>query len=180
MGEKDTMTKEAFADMLRSGKPNTRGRTEEVVALVEKQPDRMEELYQCYFDDNEWVRMRTSGSMKRVWRAHPDWVMPYIDRFLEDVCHIDQASAQWTMADCFRELAERLTPDQRKRAIEEVKIYLESSEDWIVLNSAMQTLAEYIVYDPKLANWLRPHLRRMIHDPRKSISKRAIRLLKEV
>ena len=50
------------------------GRTLEVVEAVLASPDRMEELYQSYFSDDEIVRLRTSSSIKRVFHTHPEWL----------------------------------------------------------------------------------------------------------
>lgn len=86
---------ESFRTMLTGGHPNSLGRTLEVVLET---PDRMEELYQCYFSDDEIVRLRTSSSIKRVFHTHPEWFDEYADRLLSEISQIDQPSTKWTLA----------------------------------------------------------------------------------
>ena len=57
---------EAFEDMLTGGHPNSLGRTVEVVEMVLANPDRFDELFNCYKSDNAVVRLRTSNAMKRI------------------------------------------------------------------------------------------------------------------
>jgi len=98
---------EKFVEML-AGATNTLGRTEEAVALVLQSPERIEELYQCYFQPDEWVRLRVSSSFKRLWRADPDLVEPYIPGFIADVSKIDQPSANWTFSQLCLEMQDHL------------------------------------------------------------------------
>ena len=62
-------------------------------------PALVEELFACCAD--EVVRLRMSNAMKRVEPARHDLLVPYIDRFLTEIGALDQASAQWTLADQF-------------------------------------------------------------------------------
>jgi hypothetical protein len=49
------------------------------------------------------------------------------------------------------------------------------TDDWIVLNQTLETLADWARTDKKLRTWLKPHIERLIADPRKTVSKRAIK-----
>ena len=60
---------ESFEQMLTGGHPNSLGRTIEVVEIVLADRERLEELYRCYFSNDEVVRLRTSNGMKRVAKA---------------------------------------------------------------------------------------------------------------
>ena len=90
---------------------------------------------------------------------------------------MDQASAQWTLAEIFRAMVDEMTPAQKAGALALMKRNLAEHNDWIVLNHTMQTLAEWAVADEKLRQWLLPHLHRLRGERRKSIAKRATRLL---
>jgi hypothetical protein len=169
--------REAFAAMLTGGHPNSLGRTVEVVDIVLADRDQLEDLFNCYHSDDEIVRLRTSNAMKRVSRAQPTWVIPYIDRFLSEVAEIDQPSAQWTLGQLMLELDEYLTDAQRERAKTVLKHNLTHYDDWIVLNNTIETLATWAQDDPDLLAWLRPHLERLAGDTRKSVAKRANRWL---
>jgi hypothetical protein len=114
--------------------------------------------------------------MKRIWREHPDWIVPYIDRFLTQVAAIPQPSAQWTVAQLVDELQERLTTDQRQEAKNVLKRNLDATRDWIVINESLKPLGQWAETDADLRAWLEPRLARLAADPRKSVSKNAARL----
>lgn len=167
---------EPFVEMLR-GATNTLGRTEEVATLVLDSPSRAQELYDCFFQPDEWVRMRTASVSKRVWRAKPELFSPFIQSWVDDVSAIDQASTRWTFAQMCEECNGLLTDEQRDQCIEIVATYLETQTDWMVLNSSMPPLAMWAKDSPALEQRIRPHLERLSHDERKSVAKRAAKAL---
>ena len=174
------MAVEKFGDMLTGGHPNSLGRTIEVVDIVFDNRKRLDELYNCYFSDDEVVRLRTSNAMKRISREKPEWLVPYIDKLINVISKIDQASTQWTLANLFETLSTDMTPVQMKKAKEILKRNLESHDDWIVLNNTMQTLGNWALEDGKLKEWLAPHLDKLSNDNRKSVSGRAKKMMKKL
>lgn len=168
---------ESFETMLTGGHPNSLGRTIEVVDIVLANRERLQELYACYFSADEVVRLRTSNALKRVSREHPEWLVPYIDKFINEISKIDQASTQWTLALLFQGLESYMTADQKLKATGIMKRNLEFHKDWIVLNNTMATLAEWSNSDDALKQWLKPQLERLRHDRRKSVSGKAKKLL---
>ncbi len=171
------MSADRFSEMLTGGHPNSLGRTEEVVSQVLRDKARLSELYDCYFEDDEVVRLRTSSAFKRIAKQQPDWLVSYVDRFTSDVAEIDQASKQWTLAQLFGLLVTQMTPTQRAAAVKVMQRNLERSQDWIVLNLTMQTLAVWATTDTRQAQWLVPQLKKLSSDSRKSVAKRARKLL---
>lgn len=167
---------EPFVEMLRGAKNNL-GRTEEVVAIVLADHARLDEVHQLFFQDDEWVRLRASSSWKRIWRAEPEWALPYLDSWINEVSKLDQPSVQWTFAQLCLELDELLTARQRATARNRLKSYLEGSADWIVLNSTMPTLTHWAGDRPELAAWLEPRLKKLSKDTRKSVASRASKSL---
>ncbi len=166
-----------FAAQLAGGHPNSLGRTVEVVDLVLADRSRLAELYRCYFSDDEVVRLRTSSALKRITTEHPDWTMEFMDRLQTEIAALDQASAQWTLALLF-DLTETLqSPSQRASSVAIMKRNLTQNDDWIVLNTTMQVLHEWSLDDAQLQAWLVPHLEGLTRDRRKSVAKRATKLL---
>lgn len=165
------MTK--FEVMLTGGHPNSLGKTIEVVGLVLKKPSRLQELYACYQSDDETVRMRVSNAMKRIEKERQYLIVPYIDKFLDEVSTIKQASAQWTLAQLFLRLSLAMSPEQFKQAEKLLKRNLAKHDDWIVLTMTMETLVTWATKDSKLKRWLKPHLTRLAEDSRKAVAKKA-------
>lgn len=163
----------ALETLLKGGHPNSLGRTVEVVDIVLADTTRFAELFECYTSNDETVRLRVSNAMKRVEAQRHDLLVPYINRLLTEIGDLDQASAQWTLADLFKTLASDMTADQRLAALSIMKRNLAHHSDWIVLNRTMDTLVSWARSDKALTEWLLPHLDRLAKDPRKSVSTRA-------
>jgi hypothetical protein len=134
---------EPFAAILAvGGKANSLGRANEVTETVLGDHDRLEELYQCLFADDAWVRMRAADSLEKICRVHPDWLAPYIDRIAGELASSEQASIQWHIAQIYRQVS--LTPAQKAFAILWLKARLASTDvDWIVAANVLDTLAQF-------------------------------------
>lgn len=169
-----------FEEVLTGGHPNSLGRTVEVVDAVLADRSRLDGLYKCYFTSDEVVRLRVSSAMKRVTIEKPEWTMDFIEGLQSDIAAIDQASTQWTLALIFDLLADRLSPDQRSRAIDIMQGNLAHHADWIVLNNSMKVLGKWAKNDPDLARWLLPHAQRLVEDSRKSVASNAQKLLAQL
>lgn len=135
--------KEAFAEMLTvGGKSNSLGRVNEVIDLVLRDKPRIDELYDCLFDDDAWLRMRAADALEKVCRQHPDWIVPYIDRFSTELATSGQASIQWHLAQIYAQV--ELTDSQKLFAISWLKRLLSTTQvDWIVAANAMITLVQF-------------------------------------
>ena len=166
-----------FETRLTGGHPNSLGNTIEVVEEVLAENDLFDELFNCYFSTDEIVRLRVSNAMKRLCRADKSLLIPYIDRFLNEISQIDQPSTKWTLANLFELLDKDFSPQQFVSAKSIIKKNLADETDWIVLNNSMETLAKWSKADEALKDWLYPHLERLSDDSRNSVSKRAKKLL---
>ena len=171
------MTSGTFESMLSGGHPNSLGRTLEVVEIILSEPDKLDELYSCYSSSDEVVRLRTSSVFKRISEKHSDWLAPFIDRFIDEVSNINQASAQWTLAILFNNLSELLSTRQLAKATDVLKRNLCSNDDWIVLNFTMKTLGTWSASNQALKRWLLPELNKLSKDRRKSVARNAKKLL---
>lgn len=165
-----------FEAMLSGGHPNSLGRTEDVVDQVLSDRARMVELYQCYFSKDEVVRLRVSSAFKRLTIKHSDWTMEFMDDLQGEIAAIDQASTQWTLAILFDLTSDLMSAPQKERALEIMKNNLAHHDDWIVLNTTMNVLADWAKGNAELARWLQPHLDRLVADKRKSVSGKARKL----
>ncbi len=171
---------ETFEEMLSGGHPNSLGRTLEVVEIVLKDKSKFEDLFNCYFSDDEVVRLRVSNAIKRVAREHIGWLAPYIDRFLDEISTINQASTQWTLAQLFLLLENHLSASQRAKAIAVMQRNLDENTDWIVQNTHIETLSIWAKDDKELRQWLIPRLEKLAKNTRKSVANRARKQLKSL
>lgn len=162
-----------FEQRLTGGHPNSLGNTIEVVDEVLGRPESFDELFNCYISKDEVVRLRVSNAMKRICKANKSLLLPYINRFLNEISKIDQASTKWTLAQLFLMLEKDLSEGQFNKALEVMKNNLANHHDWIVLNQTMDTLGKWTKKDESLKKWLQPHLKRLSQDERKSVSKKA-------
>lgn len=166
-----------FEERLKGGHANSLGNTVEIVEEVLNDSALFEELFNCYFSEDEVVRLRTSNAMKRIGKVDKTYLIPYIDRFLDEISKIDQASTQWTLAQLFLLLEKEITEVQKQKATQIMKYNLENHNDWIVLNQTMETLFKWSKKEEALKVWIQPHLVRLSKDERKSVSKRALKYL---
>ena len=134
---------EKFASMLVvGGKSNSLGRTDEVIEAVLNDKRRLEELYECTFDEDAWVRMRAIDAIEKIGGEKQDWLIPYIDKFQSELAPSDQPSILWHLAQIYRQIS--LTPSQKINAITWLKKVLSSPEiDWIVAANCMKTLVQF-------------------------------------
>jgi hypothetical protein len=171
---------EDFETALSGGHPNSLGRTIEVVDAVLADRSLLGDLYQCYFSSDEVVRLRVASAMKRMAIAEPGWVMDYMDGLQSDIAAIDQPSVQWTLALIFDATVDHLSAAQRRRAVEIMKQNIAHRDDWIVLNNSMKVLGRWAMDDTALAEWLRPHAKRLKDDRRTSVASSARKLLERI
>lgn len=134
---------EKFVDMLAvGGKSNSLGRANETVELVLNDKSRLEELYDCVFAEDAWVRMRAIDSIEKICRVRPAWVEPYIDRFQDQLTTSTQPSIQWHLSQMFGEV--ELSDKQKNFTITWLNELLVSKDiDWIVAANAMKTLFQF-------------------------------------
>lgn len=162
---------------LTGGHPNSLGNTVEVVESVLADPSQFRELFDCYFSEDEVVRLRVSNAMKRICRERKELLLPYLNRFLKEISLIDQASAQWSLAQLYKMLEKDMTTDQLQMAKQHLINNLKNHNDWIVLNMTMDTLAHWALNDELLKDAILPHLQRISGDPRKSVASKANKML---
>ncbi|MEM9076929.1 MAG: hypothetical protein AAGC43_07810 [Bacteroidota bacterium] len=166
-----------FEDRLTGGHPNSLGNTIEVVEEVLQNPSLFDDFFNCYFSKDEVVRLRVSNGMKRICKTDKSIILPYVDRLLNEISKIDQASTKWTLAQLFLMLEKDLSEPQKSSAQKILQENLTTHSDWIVLNQTMETLGEWAKKDEGLQKWLFPHLKQLAQDERKSVSKRASKIM---
>ena len=175
---KRTAPRGDIEQMLSGGNPRSLHGVDQVIAAALVDASALEALFECLFCADAVVRMRAGDALEKIARVRPALIAPYTGRLLSDVADVDQPSVQWHLAQILTEI--ELTPDQRASAIGMLKRNLGRYEDWIVLNLTLDALAQFARDDPELRRELVPILRRHQTDPRKSVAKRATKLLAQL
>lgn len=175
------MTTDHTPDMqvrLTGGDPRSIAGVAEVVELLAREPVRVGELVACVLEtDDLIIRMRAADALEKVCRAAPDVVQPYVETILDAISLIDQPSVMWHVAQMLDEVD--LSDSQLQRAVAIVRANLERSDDWIVLNCSLQTLASFARRDASLGVVVREQIARFLQDRRRSLASRARKLQRE-
>lgn len=171
---------ETFRSMLAvGGKSNSLGRAEEVVEVVSKDRARLDELYECLFAEDPWVRMRAVDALEKVCRKHPEWLVSYIDKLQGEIATSSQASIQWHLAQIYAQV--ELTKSQQAFATQWLKQLLAKNDiDWIVSANAMDTLVGFARRGLLPAAEVVPLLKAQQGHKSNAVIKRASKLLDEL
>lgn len=149
-----------------------------VIDAVLHDPSRVNELFECIKDDDEYVRMRASDALEKVCRADPSIVQPLKTRVLHEMSAIDQPSVQWHYAQIVDKL--QLNPQEIVEVIRKLQSNFETYDDWITRNITMEVLGNFAIHDDALSAYLMPKLEKLTKDKKISISTRAKKILKEL
>ena len=127
---------------MEGGHANSLGRVNDVIELVLRDKSRLDELYNCLFHDDAWVRMRAADTLEKICRTHPDWLVSYIDRIQKELSASTQASIRWHVAQIYEQVP--LTDKQKEHAQTWLASLLSDKDaDWIVAANAMDTLVKF-------------------------------------
>jgi len=164
-----------FTVMLAGGDPRSLGRTAEVVDVVLAHPDRLDELFGCLDGPDPVVRMRAADGLEKACRVRPERFTRFVPRLLGEVAAIVQPSVRWHVAQMLGEVPLRPAEAEAARGI--LRDQLADSTDWIVLTSAMSSLATLAGGDPALRADAVRRVGSFAADPRPAVAKRAARVL---
>lgn len=158
------------------GKTNSLGRAPEVIELVLADKSQLDELYDCLFAEDPWVRMRAIDSIEKICRLQPDWIIPYVDKFIGELSSCTQPSIQWHLAQMYSQL--NLSKKQREAAIEYLQNLLSTKDvDWIVSANSMDTLMHFANNGQFSYDELERLIKIQLHHKSNAVIKKAIKLL---
>lgn len=170
------MTETFSAMLLEGGHANSLGRVPDVIKIVLHDQSRLDELYNCLFDEDAWVRMRAADALEKICREQPDWLLPYIDKLQKELSESTQPSIQWHLAQIYRQVA--LTDKQKQRAQDWLVARLSTKDvDWIFAANAMDTLVTFTKNGSFSASKLTELLKIQQHHKSNAVIKRATKHL---
>lgn len=170
---------ETLSTMLAVGKINSLGRTGEVVDIVLSDKSRLPELYNCIFENDEWLRMRAGDALEKVCRVQPDWFKSYLPKLFTEMAAIDQPSIQWHLAQMLGEI--ELTNVYQQKAYRLLCKNVSTTEvDWIVAANSMITLVQFVKSQRIDTKTVIKLLKIQQHHHSNAVRKKATKLLTEL
>ncbi len=149
-----------------------------VIDAVLRDPTKVDELFECVIDEDEYVRLRARDALEKVCRSDPSIVQPLKSRILHEMSAIDQPGVQWHYAQIVDQL--QLNPQETLEVIQKLQSNFETYDDWITRNITMEVLSNFALHDDALRAYLMPKLEELAKDSRVSVSTRAKKTLKKL
>jgi hypothetical protein len=154
------MPRKNILTLLEGGDRRTIGRSDEVAAMVSKDPGLFPELIAGLWSDDPLVRMRAADATEKVTRRNHEFLKPYKKELLGLMAETKQQELRWHLAAMIPRLP--LNARERQLAVSAMNVYLEDRSS-IVKTSALQGLADLAQHDsslrPKVIELLRESTR---------------------
>ncbi len=162
---------------LSGGDRRSIGRSAEVVADLEREPELVGALIAGMRDDDPIVRMRAADAVEKFTSAHPGLLQPYKRQLLGPIAVIEQQEVRWHVAQLLPRL--RCTPRETAAAVRILRGYLDD-DSAIVRTMAMQALADFAERDASLRAEVVPLLEECTSTGTPAMQSRGRRLLKRL
>lgn len=138
---KETMSMSPVLQKLKGGDLRSKGKSEEVVQDILKNPQLFGELFEGMLLDDPIVRMRAADAIEKVSSIRPEYLQPFKDRLINEVSKIRQQEVRWHVAQMFSYL--EVNKEERNKIIEILFSWIDSEKSKIVIVNSMQTLAKF-------------------------------------
>jgi hypothetical protein len=133
------------------------GKSNEVAAEVEAQPDLFGLLLEGMLHHDPVIRMRAADAVEKITAQHHEYLRPFKRRLIHEVARIDQQEVRWHAAQMFSRLV--LTPKERRAVFSVLLEYL-NDRSKIVKTFSIQALADMAMHDsnlrPAVVRFLKP------------------------
>jgi HEAT repeat protein len=169
--------KRSIARLLSGGDRRSIGRSNEVVALVKRNPARFSELVLVMQHADPLVRMRAADAAEKITLRRPKYLQPHKRVLLRTIARDPQMEVRWHVAQMLPRL--KLSKRERAEAVTILRGYLKD-ESRIVKTFAMQALADFALHDPALRTSALRTIRRLMKTRSPAMQSRGRRLLKEL
>ena len=168
------MNREAVLHALKGGDRRSIGRSNQVVALVRRDPALFPGLIDGLHHEDELVRMRAADAVEKLTVTNPEWLQPFKVQLIKLAARVKQQELRWHLA----QILPRLELSKRDRVIVAAvfRRYLKNHSR-IVKTFAMQGLTDLTKQDPELANSVRPLISSLTRRGSPSMKSRGRKLL---
>ncbi|MBH0193333.1 MAG: hypothetical protein HP492_16535 [Nitrospira sp.] len=168
------MNRAAIVYALKGGNRRSIGRSNQVVAIVRRQPALFPALINGMHDKDEIVRMRAADAAEKLTVSNPQWLQPFKRRLLKLATEARQQELRWHLA----QMLPRLEWSERDRTlvVATLRAYL-ADRSRIVKTFAMQGLANLAMRDSRLRTPIRRLISSLTQTGSPSVKSRGRRLL---
>jgi hypothetical protein len=160
--------------LLAGGDRRTIGRSDQVAAIVSKDPALFPELIAGLWSEYPLVRMRAADAAEKVTRKNRHLLLPYKKDLLGLMNEAEPQELRWHLAAMVPRLP--LSAKERQAAISSLESYLEDRSS-IVKTSALQGLADLAEDDPNLRSSVTEILRGATRNGTPAMKARSRKLL---
>ena len=171
------MPSHAIAALLKGGDRRSIGRSNEVKKLVLRRPAHFAELFECLWDEDPIVRMRSADAAEKITSTRPELLKSRKQELLGLLDEAEQIELRWHLALMVPRLT--LSGPDRERAAGALKRYLEDRSS-IVKTFALQGLVDLAKQDASLREPVRRILEERLRAGTAAMKARARKLLKEL
>lgn len=168
------MNKHALLQTLHGGDRRSIGRSNQVVAIIRRQPELFSALIDGMHHADELVRMRAADAAEKLTVTNPQWLQPFKVQLMTLAANTTQQELRWHLAQMLPRLD--LSTKDRKLVVTLLLGYLED-ESRIVKTFTMQGLVDLARQDPTLANSIRPLISSLTRTGSPSMKSRGRKLL---
>jgi len=168
------MDNQVVLHMLGGGDRRSIGRSNQVVAVIRRQPALFPALLDGMHHADERVRMRAADAVEKLTVTNPEWLRPFKVQLIKLAARAKQQELRRHLA----QMLPRLELSRRDRAIVVgiLRCYLKD-ESRIVKTFAMQSLTDLAQQDPRLTNLVRPLISSLTRTGSPSMKSRGRKLL---
>lgn len=168
------MNHQAVLHMLKGGDRRSIGRSNQVVAIIRRQPALFPALIDGMHHTDERVRMRAVDAAEKLTVRNPEWLRPFRVQLIELAARTKQKELRWHLAQVLPRL--ELSKRDRTIVVAVLRRYLKD-QSRIVKTFAMQGLADLAVQDSRLCAPIRRVIWSLIRTGSTSMRSRGRRLL---
>ena len=163
---------------LKGGGLRSKGKSEEVVDDILKQPFLFGEVFNGMLNDDPVVRMRAADAIEKVSRLHPEYLKDYKKMLIQEVSKIDQQEVRWHVAQIFSRL--ELNDNEQELIVDLLFSWLEESSSNIVRVNSIQTLSDLAEENRELRSLVLEKLQEIIQIGSPSIVSRGKKLIQKL
>ncbi len=171
------MRRQDIAALLKGGDRRSIGRSQRVVKLVSRQPERFPELLKCLWEEDPVIRMRAADAAEKVTLTHPELLNPHKQELLGLLDEAQQIELRWHLALMLPRVT--LSAQERARAAASLQRYLEDRSS-MVKTFALQGLADFARQDAQLREPAQRIIEGSLRTGTAAMKARARKLLKEL